>query len=124
LCHYLLKLSIINFIINQASVAIANHVRAIIIVSFHFVFSLVREPNNILYAHIIMNIIAIVQDISSNKSMVDLIIIGISSICISHLLTFSLVNQVLPVLQKIHHAFSSAAKVEKINSSFIIIQII
>lgn len=83
------KLLSIKFIINQANVAIANQNNAIIMVSFHFVFSLVSEPNNILYAQIIIKITAIVHEIPSNKSIICINIFGMLSICILHSLTSS-----------------------------------
>ncbi|MBT3726711.1 hypothetical protein HOG21_03260 [bacterium] len=46
--------------------------------SFHFVLLCSKDPNNILYAHIIINIIAIVQAIHIKKSIAHFNIIGIS----------------------------------------------
>jgi hypothetical protein len=91
--------------INQANDAIANHTKAITIVSFHFVLSCSSEPKSILYAQTIINIIAIVPAIVIKKLIAHFKIFGISSICISHLLTFFSVI----LSQKIQSAYFSAS---------------
>jgi hypothetical protein len=92
------KLSIINFIINHANAAIINHHIAIIIVSFHFVLSCSRDHSNILYAHIIINIIATVPATHIKKFITEFIIFGMSvSSKFQHLTaSFQSLSNVLP----------------------------
>jgi hypothetical protein len=68
-------------IMSHARAARANQLRAIIIVSFHFVLSCCIDPKSILYAPIMINITAIVPAIHIKKSIAALIAFGISSRC-------------------------------------------
>jgi hypothetical protein len=65
--------------INHASDAIAKPPNAIIMVSFHFVLSCSSEPKSILYAQIIIKIIATVHANSIKKFIAHLRIFGMSS---------------------------------------------
>ena len=73
------KLLNINLTINHAKAEIAKPDSAIIIVSLHFVWSELKEPNNNLYAHTITKRTAIVQAIQRKASIIYFIIFGMSS---------------------------------------------
>lgn len=74
-----MKLSKTSFTINQLRLAKANQIKALIIVSFHFVVSCVSEPKRILYAQIIMKTTEMVPATPNKKFVVDCIKHGIAS---------------------------------------------